>query len=110
MTSDECMFELYRSKSDYINILIEVNLSNKIIISGYESGNVVNKINGGSDYEYYLTINKINTILFKVIKGLRSSEEVKDFFIKNFSNEDCIEQIKKFCSNNVIKYEFSVWR
>ncbi len=44
------------------------------------------------------------------MKGIKSNEELKQFFVKNFSNDDCIEKIKKFCSKNFIKYDFSVWR
>jgi hypothetical protein len=46
----------------------------------------------------------------KLMKGLKSFEELKEFFIKNFSGENCIEKVKKFCFRNFIRYEFTVWR
>lgn len=103
-------FELYSSKKENIIIVITISVTDQIVIYGYENGEIVKNITGDFDYEYYLTINKRNTKWLKIIKRLKSNNEVKDFFIKHFSDEDCIGRIKKFCSRNFIKYEFNVWR
>lgn len=103
-------FELYSYQTTDITIKIDVKLDSTITIFGYESGNIVNKINGGSDYEYYLTINKFGTIQLKVLKLIQSNRKLKQFFLEEFSGLDCIEKIKKFCAKNFIKYNFSVWR
>lgn len=106
----DCQFELYSLKTEYSNIIITFSIEDKIVIYGCESGDMVRKITGNFDYEYYLTINRLNMIQLKLMKGLKSFEELKEFFIKNFSGENCIEEVKKFCFRNFIRYEFSVWR
>ncbi|KIC61833.1 hypothetical protein RM51_15795 [Chryseobacterium taiwanense] len=103
-------FELYSLKKDNLTISITVSITDHIVIYGYENGEIVKNITGDFDYEYYLIINKRNTKWLKIIRRLKSSDEVKELFIKLFSHEDCIEQIKKFCSRNFIKYEFNVWK
>ncbi len=103
-------FELYSLKKENLTISITVSISNQIIIYGCENGRTVKNITGDFNYEYYLTINKRNTRWLRIIKRLKSDDEVKDFFNKHFSHEDCINKIKEFCSRNFIKYEFNVWR
>lgn len=106
----DCQFELYSLKTEHLNIIITFSIEDKIVIYGCESGDVVREITGNFDYEYYLTINRLNLIQLKLMKSLKSFEELKEFFIKNFSGENCIEKVKKFCSRNFIRYEFTVWR
>lgn len=110
MNLEDCQFELYSLKKENLTIAITISITNQIIIYGYENGETVKNITGNFDYEYYLTINKINTKWLKIIKRLKSDDEMRDFFIKDFSHHDCIGQIKKFCSRNFVKYEFSVWK
>lgn len=110
---NKLVFELYSLKSENLNIIITVSIDSKIIIYGCEYGSITKEISSDLDYEYYLEINKINkinTIKFKLLKRLTSSDDLKEFFIKNFSGENCVERVKKICFRNFIRYEFNVWR
>lgn len=107
---NKLVFELYSLKSENLNIIITVSIDSKIIIYGCEYGSITKEIIGDLDYEYYLEINKINIIKFKLLKRLTSSDDLKEFFIKKFSGENCVERVKKFCFRNFIRYEFNVWR
>ncbi|WP_294301219.1 hypothetical protein [uncultured Chryseobacterium sp.] len=107
---NKLVFELYCLKTENLNIVITVSIDSKIIIYGCEYGSIIKEITGDFDYEYYLEINKINTIKFKLLKRLTSFDDLKDFFIKKFSGEDGVQKIKRFCSRNFIRYKFNVWR
>lgn len=102
---------LFQQKNNSISIKIEIYKTNdeKIIIHGHDIGKIVKKIKHKSDYEYYVTIEKeeIQSLIEKV--GLKNVEELFDWFIKNYSTDKAVSQIKAKLEELQIKYQFSTW-
>ncbi len=95
---NKLVFELYSLKSENLNIITTVSIDSKIIIYGCEHGSITKEIISDLDYEYYLEINKINTIKFKLLKRLTSSDDLKEFFIKIFPERIVSKESKNFAS------------
>lgn len=92
-----------------IQIMIYFNEEQNLVISGFESGNIVKDITSNFNYDYYLSIPIAEIQKLIILIQKENKDDIINFFIINFSNEDCIEQIKEFCKTNNINYDFSVW-
>ncbi len=103
-----------RNSSIWIKIDVSVTMDNKIIVSGHDSGKIVQQIKNNYDYEYFITIEEkdVDILIQKISNQNRTQnrkEFILDWFKDNFSSNQAISSIKKKLKELDINYQFSVW-
>lgn len=107
---------LYEESRPEISIQITASITENadLRIAGVDSGELVKKLKGDFDYEYFLTVRKTDKIL--LINQLKSKyisvQDDKDLlrWLKdNFSHNDAFSSLVSFLEKEKIKFETFFW-
>lgn len=105
---------LYKFKSDQITISMEIYFNDKeqLIFNGYDAGQIVRKLKGCYDYEYYYTIEMEEAK--KIARLLEATSEEKTSILEaikiNFSGNDAYSKFGAFMKEKSIDFETFTWR
>lgn len=97
-----------------IQIYARITENNELMIDGVDSGELVERLKGDWDYEYYLTVSESNKKL--LIQKLRetNNEIVSDIellnWIKiNYSGNSAFSSFQSFLTSNNIEFKKDIW-
>lgn len=105
---------LYKFKSNEIKITMEIyfNEKDQLIFNGYDVGQIVTKLQGGYDYEYYYTIEM--EAAKKIAHLLEADPEDRASILAaikaNFSGNDAYSKFGAFMRKENVDFVPFTWR
>jgi hypothetical protein len=98
-----------------IQIYAKINEKQELVIDGIDCGELVEKLKGDWDYEYFLTVKKtdkkllINKLRDKNIK-ITNDEELLNWIKLNYSGNSAFSSFQTYLESENIKFETYFWR
>lgn len=107
------LFEEKR-KEISIHILAKVDHEGKLLIEGYDSGELVKKLRGSWEYEYYLTTSKNQKEnLIKRIQDegveISTDDSLLNWIQAHFAGNEAFSTFQSFLASHGIKSEMYSW-
>jgi hypothetical protein len=110
------MVTLYEESRPEIKIQITASINEKsdLLIQGVDSGELVKKLKGDFDYEYFLTVRKADKILLinqlqcKNI-NVHNDQDLLRWLKDNYSHNEAISSLISFLEKEKIKFETFFW-
>ena len=106
---DMSNIELYRHETDalWVNVWAEIK-DGKLTVSGQDLGQPVKEWFGGDEFEYSCSFDESNTRKLFSALSENGSDPIKAF-IERFSGPRGFWELKDFCNEANIPYEYFSW-
>lgn len=97
-----------------IQIYARITENNELVIDGVDFGELVEKLKGDWDYEYYLTVSESNKeiLLNKLRKNnteIVGDVELLNWIKSNYSGNTAFSSFQSFLTSNNIEFKMDVW-
>jgi len=110
------MVTLYEESRPEIKIQITASINEKsdLLIQGVDSGELVKKLKGDFDYEYFLTIRQVDkNLLINQLKrknmSVHNDQDLLRWLKDSFSHNESISSLISFLEKEKIKFETFFW-
>lgn len=110
------MVTLYEESRPEIKIQITASINEKsdLLIQGVDSGELVKKLKGDFDYEYFLTIRQVDkNLLINQLKrknmSVHNDQDLLRWLKDSFSHNEAISSLISFLEKEKIKFETFFW-
>ncbi len=97
-----------------IRIYARITENSELMLDGVDSGDLVERLKGDWDYEYYLTVDKSSKEL--LIKKLRNrniqiidDEALLNWIKANYSGNSAFSSFQAFLTSEKIEFKMDVW-